>query len=136
MPFGTLRIAKPLCASGKRKTDKMSFETQTPDFKAKLKYLSTEQGGRQTPANSGYRPQVKFGFTKMKTSGSQKFIGTDKVSPGETVFAEITILSPQFFENQLEIGMEFDFREGAKIIGTGKIIEILNEALEMKKAST
>ena len=114
----------------------MSFETQKPDFKAKLKYLSAKDGGRKTPANSGYRPQVKFPFSKMQTSGSQKFIGTDIVYPGETVLAEITILLPQFFENQIEIGMEFDFREGATIIGTGIIIEILNETLEMKKAIT
>ena len=114
----------------------MSFDKQTPDFEAKLKYLSTEQGGRKTPAYSGYRPQVKFEFTRMQTSGSQKFIGTDEVYPGETVLAQITILSPQFFESQLKIGMEFEFREGAKIIGTGTIIKILNETLEMRKAST
>lgn len=106
------------------------------DFVAELKNRTSEKGGRKTPANSGYRPQVKFAFSKMQTSGRQKFIGTDIVYPGETVLAEITILSPQFFESQLEIGMEFEFQEGERIIGTGIIIEILNETLEMKKAST
>lgn len=103
---------------------------KSPDFIASLKYKSTEQGGRKTPATSGYRPQVKFDFTEMQTSGIQKFIDTEKVYPGETVLAEIAILSPQFFENQLEIGMEFEFREGATIIGYGKIIEIKNKLLE------
>ncbi|MFI2743364.1 hypothetical protein ACG2LH_11540 [Zhouia sp. PK063] len=113
----------------------MSFKTQTPDFIAELKYRTTDEGGRQTPANSGYRPQVKFPFSKMTTSGQQTFIGQDSVKPGETVQAEIMILSPQFFENMLEIGMTFELREGSKIVATGKLIKILNEELIKKKAS-
>tara|TARA_R110000868_G_C10774799_1_gene755017 strand:- start:565 stop:906 length:342 start_codon:yes stop_codon:yes gene_type:complete len=108
----------------------MSFETRTPDFVAELKYRTTEEGGRRTPASSGYRPQVKFPFSKMTTSGQQKFIGRDSVKPGETVKAEIMILSPQFFENMLEIGMEFEIGEGPTVVGTGKIIEIISDDLK------
>ena len=103
---------------------------KNPDFLANLKYKTTEQGGRRTPATTGYRPQVKFDFTEMQTSGYQKFFGTDKVYPGETVLAEVSILSAQFFENQLEMGMEFEIREGATIIGYGIIIDIMNKLLE------
>lgn len=105
---------------------------KNPDFIANLKYKSTEQGGRRFPATSGYCPQVKFDFNEMQTGGFQKFIGAEKVYPGETVLAEISLLSPQFFENQLEVGMEFEFREGATIMGYGKIIEIRNKSLEKK----
>lgn len=100
-----------------------------PDFIAKLHYYTTEQGGRKTPANSGYRPQVKFDFSDFQTSGQQKFIGTDMVYPGETITAQITILSPSFFQNKLSVGLGFEFREGHKVIGTGKILEILNKEL-------
>jgi len=106
------------------------------DFIAELKYRTTEQGGRRTPANSGYRPQLKFDFTEMQTSGHQFFIGTDSVEPGETILAQIGMNSTQFYENKLEIGMEFEFREGATIIGIGQITEIINKSLEKKKAST
>ncbi|WP_298549293.1 hypothetical protein [uncultured Aquimarina sp.] len=109
---------------------------KNPHFIAELKYRSTEQGGRKTPAASGYRPQVKFDFEEMQTSGNQKFIGTELVYPGEIVIAEITVLSPQLFEGKLEIGMEFEFREGPRVIGTGKIMEVANKTLERKKAST
>ena len=104
-----------------------------PHFIAELNYRSTENGGRKTAAKSGYRPQVKFKFTEKQTSGIQNFIGKDFCLPGEIILAEITVISPEFFESKLEVGMEFNFNEGLNIIGVGKIIEILSEKL--KKAS-
>jgi hypothetical protein len=50
------------------------------DFIAELKYLTTEEGGRKTPVHSGYRPQVKFCFTEMQTSGQQTFIDKEIVT--------------------------------------------------------
>ena len=100
------------------------------DFIAELQYLTAEQGGRKTPAKSGYRPQVKFDFDEMQTSGQQTFINKELVNPGENVKAKIKILSPDHFAHTLTEGMEFEFREGATIIGTGKIEYIVNEKLE------
>lgn len=99
------------------------------DFIAELHYRTFEQGGRQTPAFSGYRPQIKFSFSEMQTSGQQKFIGIEEVAPGGIVKAEITLASPDFFLNALSIGLNFEFREGATIIGTGVILEILSKDL-------
>lgn len=99
------------------------------DFIAILKYKTHEQGGRKTPAHSGYRPQVKFDFEEMQTSGQQTFIDKEIVNPGETVKARIKILSVDYFSNCLTEGMDFEFREGNTIIGTGEIIEILNDKL-------
>ncbi|MGZ3944720.1 MAG: EF-Tu C-terminal domain-related protein [Mucilaginibacter sp.] len=103
-----------------------------PDFIAELKYLTTDAGGRRTPVLSGYRPQVRFAFSEMQTSGQQKFLDKEVVYPGEIVNAEISILSPQFFEHMLYPGMSFEFREGSRIIGTGQIIKIINENLLAK----
>lgn len=100
------------------------------DFIANLQYLTTGQGGRATPAKSGYRPQVKFDFTEMQTSGQQTFIDKELVSPGENVKAKIKILTPDYFAHSLTEGMEFEFREGETVIGTGKIEYIVNEKLE------
>ena len=100
------------------------------DFIAELKYLSTEQGGRKTPANSGYRPQVKFDFAEMQTSGQQTFIDKETVYPGEKVDAKIKILSPDYFADCLTEGMNFEFREGSTLIGTGQIKYIVNDKLE------
>jgi hypothetical protein len=108
-------------------------QMQSIDFIATLKYLITEEGGRQTPALSGYRPQVKFDFDEMQTSGQQTFLNKDTVYPGDTVEAAIRILSLEHFENTLTEGMQFEFREGSRVIGTGVITNILNDKL--KKAS-
>jgi len=105
-------------------------EFNKTDFIAKLQYRTTEQGGRQTPAKSGYRPQVKFDFTEMQTSGQQTFIDKETVFPGDTVDAKIKILSPDYFAGCLTEGMEFEFREGATVIGTGEIKYIVNDKLE------
>jgi hypothetical protein len=113
--------------------DKYEIDSKQADFIASLNYRTTEQGGRKTAAKSGYRPQVKFDFTEMETSGQQTFIDREFVFPGDSVVAEIKILSVDFFANSLTEGMDFEFREGATIIGTGKIKHIINERL--KKAS-
>jgi Elongation factor Tu C-terminal domain len=99
------------------------------DFVADLKYLTEEEGGRKTPAFSGYRPQVKFSFFRNSTSGQQTFLDKEIVNPGDTVKAAIKIISVDYFENTLSEGMDFDFREGSKIVGTGKIISIPNVRL-------
>lgn len=105
-------------------------EFNKTDFIAKLSYRTTDEGGRQTPAKSGYRTQVKFDFTEMQTSGQQTFIGKDTVFPGDTVEAKIKILSPDYFAGSLTEGMHFEFREGATVIGTGEIEYIVNDKLE------
>lgn len=114
--------------------NKFEIDNSKADFIATLTYKTTEQGGRKTAAKSGYRPQIKFEFEEMQTSGEQTFIGRGLVFPGDIVDAEIKILSVDYFANKLAENMEFEFREGTKIIGTGKIKHIINEKL--KKAST
>lgn len=69
----------------------------------------------------------------MQTSGIQTFIDKEKVFPGDTVKAEIKLLSEEYFKYQLCENSEFDFREGPNIIGTGKIISILNPKLKSEK---
>jgi translation elongation factor EF-Tu-like GTPase len=102
-------------------------------FTAIIQFRTTKEGGRSGPAKSGYRPQIKFAFTKYQTSGQQNFIGKDIVEPGDLVNAEIRLLSPHFFNFSLSEGMEFEVREGHKIVATGKILQILNDKLKVKK---
>ena len=110
--------------------NKYEAENSEADFVATLTYRTTEQGGRKTPAVSGYRPQIKFAFEEMQTSGEQTFIERKTVFPGDMINAEIKLLSPEYFENKLDYGMKFEFREGETVIGTGKILHIINERLK------
>lgn len=113
--------------------NKFEFDNSNADFIASLTYKTTEQGGRTTAAKTGYRPQVKFDFDEMQTSGQQTFIDRELVFPGDIVEAEIKILSVDHFANRLTEKMQFEFREGETVIGTGIIKRIINDKL--KKAS-
>ena len=110
--------------------NKFEIDKNEADFIATLTYRTIEQGGRKIPAKSGYRPQVKFDFTEMMTSGQQTFIDRNLVFPGDTVEAEIKILYVDYFAGQLSEKMKFDFKEGSVIIGTGQIKHIINPTLK------
>lgn len=99
------------------------------DFVAEVIYLTTVEGGRHGYAASGYRPHVKFAFSDYLTSGQQTFLDREIVYPGEKVTAAIKILSVDFFRQSLLEGMTFEVCEGPRIVGTGKIIQVVNETL-------
>jgi len=111
--------------------NKYETKNSKADFIATLTYKTSEEGGRKTPAKSGYRPQIKFDFEEMQTSCEQIFIERNMVYPGETVKAEITLLSVPLFGGRLKEGMKFEFREGNSIIGTGIINHIINAQLKI-----
>ncbi|MFK7749987.1 MAG: elongation factor Tu [Kordia sp.] len=101
------------------------------DFIAELEFLTTEKGGRSSPAHSGYRPHVEFdNYPEYLTSGQQTYIGQEIVELGTKVKAEITILGTEYFANRLYENMEFKFCEANRTIGFGKIIEIVNTDLK------
>lgn len=104
-------------------------EVITPDFIAELNYLRTDQGGRKGFVASGYRPHIKFSFSKNLTTGEQVFLDQDKVFPGESVRAQIRILDHETFKSALYQGLEFEFAEGTHRIGTGIIVEVVNNDL-------
>ena len=109
--------------------NKFQVDQGKADFIATLTYLPSEESGRKTPVISGYRPGIKFEFSDMQTSGAQTFIDRTIVFPGDTVEAEINIISVDYFAGQLKEKMNFDFREGPHVIGTGQIKHILNYKL-------
>lgn len=109
--------------------NKFQIDKGEADLIATLTYLKSEQGGRDTPVVSGYRPQLKFEFSEIQTSGQQIFIDRKIVYPGDTLEAEIKVLSTEHLNGQLKEKMKFDFREGSRIIGTGKIKHIVNDKL-------
>jgi translation elongation factor EF-Tu-like GTPase len=104
------------------------------DFVAKLIYRTTAQGGRQTPARSGYHPQVKFAFSDNQTSTAQFFHDREWVNPGDTVVADMQMVGRDYFAGTLEVGMRFEVREGARVTAHGEILEIRNESLFRDKS--
>ena len=100
-----------------------------PHFLALLTYFKSEDGGRKTPALSGYRPGIKFSFYNDLFTGIQKFIDTDMAFPGDIINAEITLLNTEYFKGKIYEGLDFDFFEGPNLIGHGVIKKILSPEL-------
>jgi len=89
-------------------------------FQASVYALTKEEGGRQTPFFTNYRPQ--FFFRTADVTASVK-LGEDRqmVMPGDNAEVECTLHHAMAIEE----GMRFAFREGGKTVGAGVVSKIL-----------
>jgi translation elongation factor EF-Tu-like GTPase len=94
-----------------------------PDIEAEVAFVPTDQGGRSTPAFSGYRPQ--FCYEGGDWDADQEYPDVDKVVPGQTVRAFLRFSRPEIHSGRLHQGMEFQVREGARVVAHGRITKIL-----------
>jgi hypothetical protein len=94
-----------------------------PELEAEIYYLTTEEGGRKGYVASGYRGQ--FYYNGKDWDAPQEFINKKECNLGETVKVFLQTTSPDFHIGQFSIGQEFEIREGAKIVGRGRITKIL-----------
>lgn len=113
--------------------NRLECENSDCDFVAQLYFKKTEDGGRIDFALSGFRPQVKFNFAEMQTSGQQTYIDNKMAFPGDNINALIKLATTEHLKGQLKEGTTFDFLEGDTLIGTGRILKLKNE--ELIKAS-
>ncbi len=97
-------------------------KTITPHtrFKAEIYALTPEEGGRDNPFFSGYKPQFYFRTTDV--TGTVKLPeGVSMVMPGDNVNIEVELQKAIAMEPQLR----FAIREGRVTVGAGSISEIL-----------
>lgn len=109
------------------------FNAQPPDFKASVRLLTAEEGGRNSEVVVGYRPQVWFDLPIKEiycTSGSWQKMDKEKLFPGDVAEIEIALLAKGFYKNQLFSGLKFQLTEGSVQIGTGEILEVYNHELK------
>ncbi len=92
------------------------------EVNAVLTLLRTEDGGRKTAITTGYRPSFYIGA--LQTDGAIELLGIDKQNPGETKPIRIKLLHPENFGKVLAVGVDFEIREGSKMIGRGRIKEM------------
>ena len=106
----------------------MARVDESPDIIAEVELLSSENGGRKGYALSGYRPAHKVSGDLL-TTGHHKYIGKEKLFPGESCTTEIHFLSPEHYPNTLWLGKKIQFQEGDRIVGYATVKEIINETL-------
>ncbi|MEP4548149.1 MAG: elongation factor Tu [Saccharospirillum sp.] len=93
------------------------------DIEAEIYFLTAEEGGRSTPAFTGYRPQ--FYYNEHDWDASHVYPDVEVANPGETVRAYLGFLSPQEHLGKVHVGMKFLIREGARTVGKGVITKII-----------
>jgi translation elongation factor EF-Tu-like GTPase len=100
-----------------------------PDFIALVTYLLPEDGGRQWPVHSGYKPLIKFDGNPLTTYAENTFYDRAEVHPGITAEANITLDLSDLFTNNLSEGQTFNLFQQKQHIGTGIITKIINRDL-------
>lgn len=94
--------------------------TPHQEFEAEIYVLSKEEGGRHTPFFKGYKPQFYIRTTDV-TGEVILPEGTEMVMPGDTVNANVKLITPVALEEKTR----FAIREGGKTVGAGVVIKII-----------
>ncbi|MDQ7042303.1 MAG: elongation factor Tu [Sulfurimonas sp.] len=89
-------------------------------FTAEIYVLSKDEGGRQTPFFSNYRPQFYVRTTDV-TGAITLPEGTEMVMPGDNVSITAELIHPIAMEE----GTNFAIREGGRTVGAGVVASII-----------
>lgn len=104
-------------------------EFMLTDFIAKLTY--TETKNKKTKLLSGAKTYVRFGVSETNTSAMVTFAAKQSINPGDTAEAKFKLSSSRSLKQSLSIGMNFEWLNAGKVIGNGKITELVNSILEL-----
>ncbi|WP_020210723.1 hypothetical protein [Gilvimarinus chinensis] len=104
------------------------YQSREPDIEAEVRLLTKEEGGRHTPAKTGYRP-AHLVIDDYLTTAAQHYLGQEWLHPGESCLAHLWFITPEVYPNSLWVGKEIQFQEGARVIGFAKVTKIFNNVL-------
>ncbi|MBN1549743.1 elongation factor Tu [Candidatus Babeliales bacterium] len=90
------------------------------NFECDVYILTKEEGGRQTPFFSGYKPQFYFQTTDV-TGIVTLPAGREMVMPGDHVSLSVQLIAPIAMEKDLR----FAIREGGRTVGSGVVTKII-----------
>lgn len=95
------------------------------EIEAEVYYLTTEEGGRKNGVLNGYRGQ--FHYDGGDHDGGQffpDFLENEMIELGSIVSVLIRFPQRQWDDihsGRIKIGMSFFVREGAKVVGRGRV---------------
>lgn len=96
--------------------------------KAEVRLLSTSEGGRIGPIRGSYRPNHNF-FGPNDRDMTVGFIDLpdgSELHPGQSMKATITFSGWPGLSDQLYQGRKWRIQEGARLVGFGRVIEVLS----------
>jgi hypothetical protein len=106
-----------------RTTDEM----QQLAFSARLRLVSTADGGRTTAIRSNYRPTFDLGGTwqglPALNDGRVILVSREELAPGDEGPVKIEPLFPEFW-GSLRTGLAIPMQEGSRIVGYATITDV------------
>jgi hypothetical protein len=92
-------------------------------FVAHVTFLSPQQGGRRTPPQTGYHPQLGAGG--VLTSCVIESLGDETTLAFDTVHrVRLRLLLPDRSHDAFAVGSDVCFYEGSHLVGSGTILEV------------
>ena len=91
-------------------------------FVGQVYVLTKDEGGRHTPFFNNYRPQFYFRTTDV-TGVITLPEGTEMCMPGDNVEMSVELITPIAIEK----GLRFAIREGGRTVGSGVVIDIVED---------
>ncbi|RYF31930.1 MAG: hypothetical protein EOO23_00875 [Comamonadaceae bacterium] len=98
-----------------------------PGAKVCIEFVSADVGGRSVPAclSATYRPHLRVGSGEnlgVAFTGSE----TDAVHAHKCLSAEVAfVYAPQVDYGALVVGAQFLVLEGERVVGVGRVVEVL-----------
>jgi|SRR5580658_7497221 translation elongation factor EF-Tu-like GTPase len=99
------------------------------DLEAHIAYLPTDGGGRSAGVCSGYRAIHDFGLTGELHDAQHEYPERRWVDPGTDAIALLWLLAPEAQRGRFYSGMKFTVQDGAKVVGHGEVMTVLNKEL-------
>lgn len=90
---------------------------------ARVKFFDAAGGGRLTPPESGFRPQI--GINELHTSCTVESVEGKRTFPFNTEHrVSLKLMFPERYLDAFHVNDFVRFYEGNKIIGKGVIVEL------------
>lgn len=98
------------------------------DIEAKIRFLTTNEGGRKSNIPNGYRADhlIKKNYL---TTGRHMYYNNEWALLGIPLLGTIKFIDPDSYPYTLSIGQLLPIQEGPKIVGYAKITNIFNQRL-------
>jgi elongation factor Tu len=98
-------------------------------IRARIRFLTTEEGGRSTPLAGGgsYRPNHNFGGpgNLEMCIGFIDIPAGAPVIPGATIDAEFEIMASSRMVANIREGADWRIQEGGRLVAIGNVLELV-----------
>jgi translation elongation factor EF-Tu-like GTPase len=110
-----------------REHERWSDEERAHGYiRARLRLLTTDEGGRNSPIYSGHRSHWAFPpeVHEERHDAPLTLEGTRVLALGDEAMARLHPLFPELWP-EVEPGLRLTMLEGARIVGTAEVVEVV-----------